>query len=50
VSGLGCRVFVDVCFVGLVPVQPEAFTDSEAMTVITFLAYPLVPVAIGFAI
>jgi signal transduction histidine kinase len=45
--------FVGIYLLGLlgfVPFLPRAFTDSEAMNVITFLAYSLVPVAIGFAI
>jgi signal transduction histidine kinase len=46
-------VFVGIYLLGLlgfIPFLPPAFTGSEAMNVITFLAYSLVPVAIGFAI
>src|SRR5215469_1562748 len=42
--------FVGIYLFGFIPFLPRAFTDSEAMIVITTLAYSLVPVAIGFAI
>jgi signal transduction histidine kinase len=42
--------FVGIYLLGFIPFLPRAFTDSEAMIVITTLAYSLVPVAIGFAI
>ena len=42
--------FVGIYLFGFIPFLPQAFTDSEAMTVLTTLAYSLVPVAIGFAI
>jgi hypothetical protein len=40
-------VFVGVYMLGLMPFLPKAFTENQ---VIPFLAYSLVPVAIGFAI
>ena len=42
--------FVGIYLFGFIPFLPRAFADSEAMIVITTLAYSLVPVAIGFAI
>jgi hypothetical protein len=43
-------IFVAVYLISVLPVLPQAFTDSETMNVAVFVAYALVPVSIGFAI
>lgn len=43
-------IFVAVYLISVLPVLPQAFTDSEAMNVAVFAAYALVPVSIGLAI
>ena len=43
-------IFVAVHLISAFPILPQAFSGSEAMTVVVLVAYALVPVSIGFAI
>jgi hypothetical protein len=43
-------IFVTVYLISALPVLPQAFADSEAMTVAVLVAYALAPVSIGLAI
>ncbi|MGH3407199.1 MAG: hypothetical protein ACRDRJ_32570, partial [Streptosporangiaceae bacterium] len=43
-------VFVGVYLLSALPVLPQAFGDSGVATAVVFVAYALVPAAIGFAI
>lgn len=43
-------IFVAVYLISALPILPQAFAASEAMTVAVFAAYALVPVSIGVAV